>query len=100
MVTTATRYLPLGLDDLAAALRQLPGWRCDGVRLLRTVTPAALWPLLERVADAETELDHHSRVCLDAGTVTFELWTHVRNAVTAADVELARRIDAVLAGQP
>ena len=93
----AARYAPLGLEALAASLRELPGWRCDGSRLVRTVVPKDLWALLQRVVDAEDELDHHTEVTLEDGAVTFTLWTHVRDAVTAADVELARRIDQVAA---
>ena len=91
------RYAPLGAEALAGALRELPGWRCDGSRLVKTIRPRDLWSLLERVVDVEEELDHHTEVTLDNGSVTFTLWTHVRNAVTAADVELAQRLDAVAA---
>lgn len=87
-------YAPLGLDALASSLRELPGWHCEGgKRLVRTVVPDDLWTLLQRVVDVEEDLDHHTEVTLEDGTVTFTLWTHVRDAVTAADVELARRID-------
>jgi 4a-hydroxytetrahydrobiopterin dehydratase len=97
LLDTAARYTPLTRDALAGALRELPGWRCDGSRLMRTLAPRDLWTLLERVVDVEEELDHHAEVTLDRGTVTFTLWTHVRDAVTAADVELAQRLDAVAA---
>ncbi len=90
------RYRPLSADELAAALRGLPGWQGDTHRLTRTVRPGDLWRLLEQVADAEAALDHHTVVDLDAGTVTFAVWTHVRDAVTEADVALARRINEVL----
>lgn len=93
LLSTAGRYAPLDLEALAAALRELPGWRCDGARLVRTVVPQDLWVLLQRVVDVEEELDHHTEVTLEDGAVTFTLWTHVRDVVTAADVELARRID-------
>ncbi|MEX2289456.1 MAG: 4a-hydroxytetrahydrobiopterin dehydratase [Mycobacteriales bacterium] len=89
------RYAPLDVEALAAALGELPGWRCDGTRLIRTVVPHDLWALLEQVCAVEGELDHHTEVTLDAGTVTFLLWTHVRDAVTLADVELARRLDLI-----
>ena len=89
------RYAPLGVEALAGALRELPGWRCDGSRLVKTIRTRDLWTLLERVVDVEEELDHHTEVTLDDGAVTFTLWTHVRNAVTAADVELAQRLDQV-----
>lgn len=91
----ATRYAPLGAEAIASALRELHGWTCDGHRLLRTVSPQDLWTLLEQVVAVEDELDHHTQVTLDCGTVTFALWTHVRDAVTAADVELARRLDTI-----
>ncbi len=91
----AARYAPLGVEALAGALRELPGWTCDGSRLVRTVRPRDVWTLLERVVDVEDELDHHSEVTLDNGLVTFTLWTHVRDAITAADVELAQRLDRI-----
>lgn len=95
---TRPRYAPLTTEELARALRELPGWRGDTSRLERTVAPADLWAVLERVAAVEAEVDHHTVVDLDAGTVTFALWTHARGGVTATDLELARRLDAVLDG--
>lgn len=89
-------YGPLSPDDIARALTDLPHWRGDTTRLVRTVQPRDLWTLLEHVADAEAELDHHTVVDLEAGTVTFTLWSHVCDAVTEVDVALARRLDAVL----
>jgi 4a-hydroxytetrahydrobiopterin dehydratase len=89
-------YEVLSEEELAAALADLPGWHGDTRRIARTVVPDDLWDLLERVAAAEADLDHHTVVDLDAGTVTFAVWTHVRDAVTAADLELARRISRVL----
>lgn len=91
--TRAARYAPLGMEALAGALRELPGWRCDGNRLMCTVRPRDLWALLEQVVEVEEELDHHAEVTLERGAVTFTLWTHVRDAVTAADLELAQRLD-------
>lgn len=93
--TRSARYVPLGIEALAGALRELPGWRCDGNRLIRTVHPRDLWSLLEQVVAVEDELDHHTDVTLDNGAVTFTLWTHVRDAVTLADLELARRLDTI-----
>lgn len=89
----AARYAPLTVEAVAAGLRELPSWRCDGSRLVTTVRPRDLWALLEQVVAVEEELDHHAEVTLDRGAVTFTLWTHVRDAVTAVDLELAQRID-------
>ena len=89
----AARYAPLGVDALAAGLRELPGWTCDGSRLVASFRPRDLWALLEQVVEVEEELDHHAEVTLERGAVTFTLWTHVRDAVTTADLELAQRLD-------
>ena len=89
-------YTPIPAEELADALADLPGWRGDTSRIQRTVKPDDLWTLLEQVAAAEADVHHHTVVDLDAGTITFVLWTHVRNAVTDADLELARRINAVV----
>lgn len=88
---------PLTDEQLQAALADLPGWCGSTSRLTRTVVPTDLWALLERVAAVEQVLDHHTVVDLDAGAVTFAVWTHTRDAVTPADLELARRIDRVVA---
>ena len=96
LLDTAARYAPLSPDAVAAGLRELPEWRCDGSRLVRTVRPRDVWTLLEQVVQVEEELDHHAEVTLESGAVTFTLWTHVRDAVTAADLELAQRIDALV----
>jgi 4a-hydroxytetrahydrobiopterin dehydratase len=89
-------YQPVPAEQLANALTELRDWHGDVHRIERTVQPTDLWALLERVADAEAELDHHTVVDLERGTVTFALWTHVRDAVTDADLELARRINEVV----
>jgi 4a-hydroxytetrahydrobiopterin dehydratase len=94
--TLRPSYEPLTPAQLAEALKSLPGWDGDTTRIERTVQPEDLWSMLERVADAEAELDHHTVVDLERGTVTFALWTHVRDAVTDADVALARRINDVV----
>lgn len=98
MHVPAQRYVPVPPEQLDAALQELHDWHGDTTRLERTVRPHDLWRLLEQVAETEAEVDHHTVVDLDAGTVTFALWTHVRGGVTAADLELARRLDPVLDG--
>lgn len=93
----ATRYAPLRPEVIDAALYELPGWRHSGNRLVRTVRTRDLWELLQRVVDVEEELDHHADVTLDEGAVIFTLWTHVRDTVTLADLELARRLEQIAA---
>ena len=90
---TAQRYATLTVDALADALRGLPGWTVEQGHLVRRIAVRDPWRLLERVSEAELELDHHSVVALDRGELVFSVWTHVRPGLTAADVELAARID-------
>ncbi len=73
-------------------LSALPGWTGDTRRLVCTAVVRYPDALLEAVAAVEADLDHHAAVSRAGSAVTFTVWTHVRDAVTAADVELAQRI--------
>lgn len=91
----------LSAQDVATALESLPGWSGDTERIRRAVRvdpgdQDALVAEVMRVADA---LNHHPNVEKGAGSVTFVVWTHSAGGVTAKDVELAARIDAVLTGR-
>jgi 4a-hydroxytetrahydrobiopterin dehydratase len=93
--------MPEVLDQNAidTALGALPGWTYDGEALVKRVgVPDESQDALERsvgaVADA---LDHHPVVTREPGALTFRLWTHSAGGITAKDVDLAARIDEVLA---
>ena len=83
-------------DDVAKALERLPGWTGGAGRIERMV-PALPPGVLARVHAAEEELDHHAVVHEGPGGTTFAVWTHSRGCVTERDVELALRINALLA---
>jgi 4a-hydroxytetrahydrobiopterin dehydratase len=88
---------PLTDPEVAAALERLDGWERDGAVIRRTVTCAdfrAAISLIDRVADAAEEADHHPDIDLRRyRRVTFVLTTHAAGAITARDVELAAEID-------
>jgi 4a-hydroxytetrahydrobiopterin dehydratase len=88
---------PLTDPEIAAALDRLDGWERDGAAIRRTVTCAdfrAAISLIERVADAAEDADHHPDIELRRyRRVTFVLTTHVAGAITARDVDLAAEID-------
>jgi 4a-hydroxytetrahydrobiopterin dehydratase len=90
----------LGKDEIDTALGSLPGWAYDGEALVkRADVPDDGQDALERTVGAVAdELDHHPVVTREPDALTFRLWTHSAGGVTPKDVNLAARIDQVLAG--
>lgn len=93
------RRAPLGEHEIQAWLGSHPDWRVEGGHLV------AQWPIgfvagaraIQKIADVAEAMDHHPELRLRYGSLAVELWTHDRGAVTALDLELAERIDVVLA---
>ena len=89
------------LDDarVAAALAVLPGWTGDPGRIVRTVhaAPGRAEELRVEIMGIADELDHHPVVEHHGEALTFILWTHSVGGVTPKDLDLATRIDAVVA---
>jgi 4a-hydroxytetrahydrobiopterin dehydratase len=86
------------LDEAAlrSALAGLPQWRVDGGTLVRQVTAPTFLEgirLVDAVAQAAEEADHHPDIDIRWNVVTFRLVTHSVNGLTAKDVALASRID-------
>lgn len=87
------------LDDaaLADALAGLR-WDRDGDELVRTVTLddfAGAMVFVNRVAELAEERDHHPDIAISWNRVTLRVTTHDSGGLTAADVELARAVDAI-----
>ena len=88
-------------DDLAAALPGLPLWSGDGDGLRRTVELPSFRDAVAAIvsiADVAEEMDHHPDVDLRWRTLHLSLVSHSAGGVTELDLELARRIDALLPG--
>jgi 4a-hydroxytetrahydrobiopterin dehydratase len=87
-------------DDVTAALAELPGWSGDPAALRRTCEcpsfPAAI-AAVNRIAEIAEEFDHHPDIDIRWRTLILSVSTHSADGVTAADVALAHRIEAVLA---
>jgi 4a-hydroxytetrahydrobiopterin dehydratase len=89
------------LDDaaLASLLASGTGWTRDGGTLSRTYTFKGFkgaMAFVNRVAEAATAANHHPDIHLEAyKTVRIVLTTHIAHGLTDADVDLARRIDAL-----
>lgn len=95
------RPVPLSSAELSAALAELPAWRVEHGRLRRSLRFAdfdAAFDFMKRVADAARRLDHHPDWSNSYAKVEIELVTHDVGALTRLDLELARAIEAALAG--
>lgn len=91
----------LGSGAVREALAALPGWTGDETAIARTVAlpsfPEAI-ATVDRVATVAEEVDHHPDIDIRWRTLTFRCSTHSAGGVTARDLDLARRIDDILAG--
>jgi len=90
----------LSEDEIQAALTDLEGWSGDAHGITRTAElasfPGAI-KVVDAVAVVAEELDHHPDIDIRWRTLTFACSTHSEGGVTGKDVELARRIDGIIA---
>jgi 4a-hydroxytetrahydrobiopterin dehydratase len=90
---------PLSSDDVSAALRDLPLWSGDTGGLRRTVELPSFRDAVAaigRIADVAEEMDHHPDIDLRWRTLHLSVVSHSAGGVTTLDLDLARRIDALL----
>jgi 4a-hydroxytetrahydrobiopterin dehydratase len=96
-----SRPAPLTPDELSAALTELPLWSGDIDGLRRSVKLPSFRDAVAAVvaiADVAEELDHHPDIDLRWRTLHLSLVSHSAGGVTPLDLQLARRIDALLPG--
>ncbi len=91
---------PLNPDEIRDALQSLDGWTVDGNALAKTFTfddfREAMGAMVRIGFEAET-LNHHPELRNVYNTVAVRLTTHdADDSITDSDVQLARRIDAVV----
>lgn len=90
----------LTAEEVASALTGLPDWSGGTDGISRTVQASSFLAgidLVDRVADAAEEADHHPDIDIRWRTLTFRLVTHSAGGVTEKDVALAKRINALAA---
>ncbi|MBA2772534.1 MAG: 4a-hydroxytetrahydrobiopterin dehydratase [Nocardioidaceae bacterium] len=83
-------------EEISAAVSDLDGWTREGDALLRSVAAASFADgirLVQRVAAAADERNHHPDIDIRYTTVTFRLSTHSEGGITDNDVQLAHEID-------
>ena len=86
----------LSEEEIARDLAGLAGWTRDGDTLRRSFilpTFADAVSLVNRVAVAADEMDHHPDMDIRYNRVNFALSTHSAGGLTELDFGLARRID-------
>src|SRR5512139_883383 len=89
----------LSMEGVAAGLADLDGWTGDTNGITRTAKlPSFLGAIgvVDRVAEAAEEMDHHPDIDIRWRTLTFRCVTHSSGGVTHRDLELARRIDEIV----
>jgi 4a-hydroxytetrahydrobiopterin dehydratase len=90
---------PLDPDQVAAALRDLPGWRHERGALEKTFTFGTFrdaFSFMARVAFEAEAMNHHPDWTNVYNRVVMRLSTHdAGGAVTERDVELARRVQRI-----
>jgi 4a-hydroxytetrahydrobiopterin dehydratase len=95
-------YAPLLSEpEIADGLSRLPEWRREGEMLARTVecpTFREAIALVNRVADAAEEANHHPDIVIKWRRVTFTITTKASHGLTAKDLDMAGRIDGLVAG--
>lgn len=83
-------------EDLMTAMAALPRWRIEDGMLVREVVSPTFADgirLVDAVAHAADEADHHPDIDIRWTTVTFRLVTHSAGGITDKDLAMAGRID-------
>lgn len=86
----------LSSAELDTGLRSVPGWAGDTNEIVRSVkAPEFLTGirLVDAVAQAAEQADHHPDIDIRWRTVTFRLATHSEGGVTQKDLDLAAKIN-------
>jgi len=89
----------LSESELAESLQGL-AWDRDGGELVREVTLAdfnAAVEFVNKVAKLAEEMNHHPDINIAYRRVTLRVSTHSAGGLTELDVELARKVDALVA---
>ncbi len=86
-------------EEIGAALAGLPGWAYGGGSLQRRVSFPTFMDgiaFVNRVAELAELAGHHPDITIQYSNIALALSTHDAGGVTEKDVDLARRIDALL----
>jgi 4a-hydroxytetrahydrobiopterin dehydratase len=88
----------LGDSEIAEKLSALPGWERRGEAIAKSFERedfVGSVRFVENLVEPAEEMNHHPDVAISWATVTVTISTHSEGGLTAADFELASRIDAL-----
>ena len=83
-------------DQIDAALADLTDWTQEGPLVVRTFRFGGFSQAVNfvtRVAEVAESMDHHPDIDIRYNKVSLRLSTHSAGGLTAADMELARRLE-------
>jgi 4a-hydroxytetrahydrobiopterin dehydratase len=85
-------------SEIEARLAEHPGWSRDGEAIVKSFKRADFVgsvDFVNRLVAPAEEMGHHPDLAISWDEVTVSLSTHSEGGVTAADFELAAKIDAL-----
>ena len=88
--------MTLSEPEIAAALRELPGWTRDGPAITRTFRFAGFVgavAFVDRLVAPAEAVNHHPDLLVSYNKVQVTLTTHDAGGLTRKDFDLARTID-------
>ena len=86
----------LGEDEIATALEGAEGWSREGEAIKKDFDRGHFMGsvgLVNEIAPVAEEMGHHPDLAISWATVSVTITTHSEGGLTAADFELAQRID-------
>jgi 4a-hydroxytetrahydrobiopterin dehydratase len=87
----------LSLDQIQQQLQDLQGWKYGNNAITKQFTLkgfVSAMALVNRVAEAAEEANHHPDIVINYNRVTFTCSTHDAGGVTEKDIALAKQIEA------
>jgi 4a-hydroxytetrahydrobiopterin dehydratase len=85
-------------SEIEARLAELPGWRREGEALVRTFDRGDFVgsvKFVESIVEPAEAMGHHPDLAISWSEVEVTISTHSEGGLTAADFELATKIDAL-----
>ncbi len=85
-------------NEIERRLSELDGWSRDGEAIAKGFSCgdfAGSVEFVNRLTPVAEDMNHHPDLTVSWSTVTLTISTHSEGGLTAADFELARRIDAL-----